>query len=332
MELPFTASQLFSDINPKKFDKWALKAFRYQYAANPVYQSFARHLGRTPDTVKSVAQIPFLPISLFKSHRVVCGDQAPAMTFTSSGTTGQITSQHHVLDLDWYEQSFRLGFSIFYGHIQNYAVLALLPSYLERKGSSLVYMAEKLIADSKHPDSGFYLYNYDELIQTINRLEAEGQQVLLLGVTHALLDLADKGPFEWKNTLVMETGGMKGRRREMIREELHAFLQQGLGVARIHSEYGMTELLSQAYSMGEGLFETPPWMQVQLRDPEDPLSPAGLGKQGGINVIDLANLHSCCFIATQDLGRLHPNGQFEVLGRFDHADLRGCNLMVAYST
>jgi hypothetical protein len=238
------------------------------------------------------------------------------------------TSRHLVTDVTLYEQSFRKAFSQFYGNIEDYAVLALLPSYLEREGSSLIYMAEDLIQGSNNPHSGFYLHNYDELIEKLVSLDAEGQNVLLIGVTYALLDLIEKQSFNLKNTIVMETGGMKGRRREMIREELHEVLCKGFGVSEIHSEYGMTELLSQAYSLGDGIFECPPWMDILVRDTEDALAYIDHGKTGGINVIDLANINSCSFIATQDLGKKYPNHSFEVLGRFDNSDIRGCNLMV----
>lgn len=302
--------------------------YRYQFAENPVYRKFCELIHRTPENVTALEEIPFLPISFFKSHPVMSGTFAPEITFSSSGTTGELTSKHAVKSLDLYVQSFTTGFREFYGDIENYVVLALLPSYLEREGSSLVLMADELIKRSKSDHSGFYLNNYNALIEKIEYLEQQGKTILLLGVTYALLDLAEMGPFQWSNTVVMETGGMKGRRREMIREELHQQLCHQLGVASVHSEYGMTELLSQAYSLGNGRFACAPWMQVLIRDTEDPLTWQPHGKTGGINVVDLANLHSCAFIATQDLGKMHADGTFEVLGRFDHADIRGCNLMV----
>jgi len=273
-------------------------------------------------------QIPFLPIQFFKSHTVVSNNEAPQAIFTSSGTTGMTTSQHLVTDVSLYEESYRRGFSQFYGNIENYVVLALLPSYLEREGSSLIYMVEDLIQLSNQPESGFYLNNHDELIEKLIELDSQGQNVILIGVTYALLDLIEKRKFQLQNTIIMETGGMKGKRKEMIREELHQQLCAGFGVASIHSEYGMTELLSQAYSLGEGIFECPSWMQILIRDTEDALSYITNGKTGGINVIDLANRNSCAFIATQDLGKKYANGTFEVLGRFDNSDIRGCNLMV----
>jgi hypothetical protein len=239
-----------------------------------------------------------------------------------------ITSKHLITDVSLYEESYRNAFSEFYGDIENYAVLALLPSYLERQGSSLIYMVKDLITLSNNANSGFYLHNYDELISKLIELDSSGQNVILIGVTYALLDLIEKQDFQLKNTIIMETGGMKGKRKEMIREELHEILCKGFGVSSIHSEYGMTELLSQAYSLGDGIFECPNWMTVLIRDTEDALSYVANGKTGGINVIDLANINSCSFIATQDLGKKYSNNSFEVLGRFDNSDIRGCNLMV----
>lgn len=323
-----TASDIFTISSKKEFEKIALKVFRHQYDNNAVYRDFCKFLKVEKQDVKSVQAIPFLPIQFFKSHDVVSSAEPVTITFTSSGTTGMSTSRHLVTDVSWYEQSFRLAFSQFYGNIEDYAVLALLPSYMEREGSSLIYMVEDLIQASNNADSGFYLNNYDELIAKLTSLDAAGQNVLLIGVTYALLDLVEKQSFSLKNTIIMETGGMKGRRREMIREELHEVLCKGFGVSKIHSEYGMTELLSQAYSLGDGIFECPPWMDILIRDTEDALSYVDAGKTGGINVIDLANYNSCSFIATQDLGKKYPNQSFEVLGRFDNSDIRGCNLMV----
>lgn len=323
-----SAADIFTISGKKAFDKITLKVFRHQYANNAVYHDFCNHLGKSPDNVKSVESIPFLPIQFFKTHEVLSDTQPVQETFTSSGTTGTATSRHLVTDLSYYEQSFRLAFSQFYGNIEDYAVLALLPSYLEREGSSLIYMVDDLIQRSNNPHSGFYLNNYEELIETLETLDNSGQNVLLIGVTYALLDLVEIKQFNLKNTIIMETGGMKGRRREMIREELHQQLCIGFGVNEIHSEYGMTELLSQAYSLGNGIFECPPWMDILIRDPEDALTYVTEGKNGGINVIDLANFNSCSFIATQDLGKKYPNQSFEVLGRFDNSDIRGCNLMV----
>ena len=319
---------IFTISNQKQFDKIALKAFRFQYENNLVYREFCDFLKTDVQKVKSIEQIPFLPIQFFKSHSVVSTTNPIQTTFTSSGTTGMITSKHLVTDVSIYEESYRKGFSQFYGNIEDYAILALLPSYLEREGSSLIHMVDDLIQLSNHPESGFYLHNYDELIAKLLQLDQTGQNVILIGVTYALLDLVEKHSFQLENTIIMETGGMKGKRKEMIREELHQKLCNGFGVKSIHSEYGMTELLSQAYSLGDGIFECPSWMQILVRDTEDALSYVREGKTGGINVIDLANINSCSFIATQDLGKKYANGSFEVLGRFDHSDIRGCNLMV----
>ena len=324
----FSTSDIFHIGSKKEFEKLTLKVFRHQYDHNAVYRNFCDLLNKNKTNVKALQDIPFLPIQFFKSHEVISTEDPVQITFTSSGTTGMTTSRHLVTDLNFYEESFRLAFSQFYGNIEDYAVLALLPSYLEREGSSLIYMVEDLIERSNQPESGFYLHNYDELIEKLTELDNSGQNVLLIGVTYALLDLIDKQNFQLNNTIIMETGGMKGKRKEMIREELHELLCKGFGVSKIHSEYGMTELLSQAYSLGDGLFECPPWMEILIRDSEDALSYVAEGKTGGINVIDLANVNSCSFIATQDLGKKYPNHSFEVLGRFDHSDIRGCNLMV----
>ena len=319
---------IFTISNQKQFDKMALKVFRFQYENNLVYREFCDFLKTDVQKVKTIQQIPFLPIQFFKSHEVVSNSNPIQTTFTSSGTTGMVTSKHLVTDVSIYEESYRKGFSQFYGNIEDYVVLALLPSYLEREGSSLIHMVDDLIQLSNHPESGFYLHNYDELIEKIIQLDQSGQNVILIGVTYALLDLIEKHSFQLENTIIMETGGMKGKRKEMIREELHQQLCNGFGVKSIHSEYGMTELLSQAYSLGEGIFQCPSWMQILVRDTEDALSYVREGKTGGINVIDLANINSCSFIATQDLGKIYSDGSFEVLGRFDHSDIRGCNLMV----
>ncbi|RZL43731.1 MAG: acyl transferase [Pedobacter sp.] len=323
-----TSADIFTISSTKQFEKIALKVFRFQYDNNAVYRQFCELMKQDKQTVKSLNQIPFLPIQFFKSHKVVSNNQTPEAVFTSSGTTGSVTSRHFVTDIHWYEQSYRLAFSQFYGNIEDYTVLALLPSYLERQGSSLIHMVEDLIQLSKNSDSGFYLNNYDALVDKLLAQEQQGKNVLLIGVTFALLDLIEKRNFRLEHTIIMETGGMKGRRKEMIREELHQKLTEGFGVKSIHSEYGMTELLSQAYSLGDGVFECPSWMQIHIRDTEDPLTYISNGKTGGINVIDLANYNSCSFIATQDLGKKYNNGSFEVLGRFDNSDIRGCNLMV----
>ncbi len=323
-----SSTDIFSISNQKQFEKIALKVFRYQYENNRVYHEFCNYLKTEVHKVKTIQQIPFLPIQFFKSHTVLSNSNPIEATFSSSGTTGMITSKHLVTDVSLYEDSYRNAFSQFYGNIEDYVVLALLPSYLEREGSSLIYMVDDLIKLSKNSDSGFYLHNHEDLIQKLIALDNEGQNVILIGVTYALLDLIEKQKFALKNTIIMETGGMKGKRKEMIREELHEQLCDGFGVNAIHSEYGMTELLSQAYSLGNGVFECPNWMQILVRDTEDALTYVETGKTGGINVIDLANINSCSFIATQDLGKEYANNTFEVLGRFDNSDIRGCNLMV----
>ena len=321
-------TDIFSISNRKQFEKTALKVFRFQYENNAIYREFCNHLKVEKQDVKSLTQIPFLPIQFFKSHQVVSGNEPIQTTFTSSGTTRISTSSHHVTDLSLYESSYNLAFSRFYGNIEDYVVLALLPSYLEREGSSLVYMVNDLIKKTNNPNSGFYLHNYKELINKLISLDQSGQNVILIGVTYALLDLIEIQNFQLQNTIIMETGGMKGKRKELIREELHDILRKGFGVTAIHSEYGMTELLSQAYSYGDGIFECPPWMDIFIRDTEDALTYLSDQQTGGINVIDLANINSCAFIATQDLGKKYLNGTFEVLGRFDNSDIRGCNLLV----
>ncbi len=323
-----TKEEIFQISSKKEFEKMALKVFRHQYDHNFVYNQFCNLLNKNKSNVKSLTEIPFLPIQFFKSHQVLSSSAPVQQTFTSSGTTGMLTSQHLITDITWYEESYRKAFAQFYGNIEDYAVLALLPSYLDRQGSSLIYMVKDLIDSSNHSESGFYLNNYNELAAKIIELDNAGQNVLLIGVTYALLDLIEIQNFELKNTIIMETGGMKGKRKEMIREELHQLLCEGFGVSSIHSEYGMTELLSQAYSLGEGVFECPNWMHLLIRDTEDALTYIETSKTGGINVIDLANYNSCAFIATQDLGKKYPNNSFEVLGRFDNSDIRGCNLMV----
>ena len=319
---------IFNIQSDAEFTQIALNVFKHQFKNNKVYRSFCDLLYIHPSDVKTVEQIPFLPIQFFKSKKILSSSDEIKETFTSSGTTGSTTSKHFVTDLSWYETSYLKGFQHFYGAIENYVVLALLPNYLERKGSSLVYMVDDLIKKSNHPHSGFYLNNLDELATKLIDLDNKGQKVLLIGVSFALLDLIEQYKFNLKNTIIMETGGMKGRRKELIRAELHDLLAKGFNVNKIHSEYGMTELLSQAYSTGNGVFDCPPWMQILTRDTEDALTILPKGKSGGINVIDLANYNSCSFIATQDLGKIHSNNQVEIIGRFDNSDIRGCNLMV----
>ncbi len=319
---------IFNIKTNAQFESKVFEIFNFQYKNNTVYREFCNHFKKTPSNINGVHDIPFLPIDFYKSKKVVSTTEIPQTIFTSSGTTGSIVSKHYVENIELYEKSYIKGFETFYGPIKDFCVLALLPSYLERKGSSLIYMANDFIAQSKHKESGFYLNDLSDLKETLETLKKGNIKTLLIGVSFALLDFVEEYNLDLKNVIIMETGGMKGRRKEMIREELHYTLKKGFGVVNIHSEYGMTELLSQAYSKGNGIFNTPPWMKVLVRDPEDPLSYHSTGKTGGINVIDLANIYSCSFIATQDLGKIHQDDSFEILGRFDHSDIRGCNLMV----
>ena len=321
-------ADIFNISSREEFQKVALQVFNHQFKNNKVYRSFCDLLYVHPSDITKIEDIPFLPIQFFKQRKVLSSLDEIDEIFTSSGTTGQITSKHFVTNIELYKKSYLKGFHHFYGNIEDYTVLALLPNYLERKGSSLVYMVDDLIKKSNKKESGFYLNNLDELAEKLINLNQKNQKTLLIGVSFALLDLIEKNQFELSNTIVMETGGMKGRRKELIREELHHQLKIGFGVSEIHSEYGMTELLSQAYSKGNGIFETPPWMKVFTRDTEDALTVQSKGKTGGINIIDLANYNSCSFIATQDLGKVHENETFEIIGRFDHSEIRGCNLMV----
>lgn len=319
---------IFGIKSKAEFDEIALQVFKYQAVNCAVYKAFVEGLKIDPELVYAPEQIPFMPVEFFKSHQVVTGNGAADVVFTSSGTTGMITSSHTVTDVSWYTQSFRDAFGLFYGDIKQYTVLALLPAYLEREGSSLIYMAQDMIRESANPDSGFFLYNHEELHGILQKQKAAGKPTLLIGVTFALLDFVENYQIDFPELIVMETGGMKGRRKEMIREELHATLCAGFGVSAIHSEYGMTELLSQGYSTGEGIFNCPPWMKIIPRDTNDPLSLVDAGKTGGVNIIDLANINSCSFIATQDLGKVYEDGSFEILGRFDNSDIRGCNLLI----
>ncbi|QXP63659.1 acyl transferase [Polaribacter sp. HaHaR_3_91] len=319
---------IFNIRNQEEFKQAALAVFKHQFKNNKVYRSFCDLLYIHPSDVTKVEEIPFLPIQFFKSRKVLSSLEEIEETFTSSGTTGSLTSKHFVTDINLYKESYLKGFAHFYGNIEDYVVLALLPNYLERNGSSLVYMVDDLIQKSNNTESGFYLDNIEELAKKLVELDKKGQKTLLIGVSFALLDLIEMQQFNLKNTIIMETGGMKGRRKELIRAELHQLLQSGFGVSEIHSEYGMTELLSQGYSNGNGVFDTPPWMKILTRDTEDALTIQQVEKTGGINVIDLANYNSCAFIATQDLGKVHQNGTFEIIGRFDNSDIRGCNLMV----
>ncbi len=320
-------SRIFEIKTDREFDSLAIEIFEYQYQNTTVYREFCDHIGVGPKLVSQLEEIPFLPIELFKAKEIIAAGKTAEFCFRSSGTTGNEVSKHYVADLELYRNSFRKAFEKFYGDIRNYCVLGLLPSYLERKDSSLVFMVEDFIRRSEHPASGFYLHDYKNLSRQLLSLEEENTPVLLIGVTFALLDMAVSYQHALKNTIVVETGGMKGRRMELIREEVHRTLKEAWGLTEIHSEYGMTELLSQAYSTGSGEFNSPEWMRIMIRDTEDPRKILEPGFTGGINIIDLANIYSCSFIASQDLGKLLPEGGFEVLGRFDHSDIRGCNLM-----
>lgn len=318
----------FLSVTQQNFNEQALKVFQYQAENCLVYKEFLQHLKVNPIDVKNITQIPFLPIQFFKTHKIVSNNLAEQQVFLSSGTTGMQQSKHFVTDVKLYQKSYLEAFKHFYGNIEDYTVLALLPSYLERNGSSLVYMVQDLITKTNNPDSGFYLHNHHQLYEKLMEQERKKRKTLLVGVSFALLDFIEHYSCSLKNTIVMETGGMKGKRKEMIREELHGFLKKGFGVGYVHSEYGMTELLSQAYFNDEQKFSCPAWMRVMIRDTEDALTLLPYQKAGGINVIDLANINSCSFIATQDLGKAYQNGQFEVLGRFDNSDVRGCNLLI----
>ncbi len=327
MELNNYKSSIFKIDNDNTFNKLCLTAFHFQYNHIPIYHQFVDSIKVKPKFIEHYSQIPFLPISFFKTHQLI--DGKTQAIFKSSGTTAFVKSQHFVQDLNLYETSFFKSFEQFYGSIKEYIILALLPSYIENGDSSLVYMADKLIRASQNKESGFYLDNIHELTKILKVLDSKGQKILLLGVSYALVNLIEYQQFRLKNTIVMETGGMKGRRKEMIREELHQKLAWGFGQENIHSEYGMTELLSQAYSKGNGVFETPNWMKILIRDVNDPFDILPNGQSGGINIIDLANIFSISFIETKDLGKVNSDGTFEIMGRFDDSDIRGCNLLIA---
>ncbi|WP_322974011.1 LuxE/PaaK family acyltransferase [Pedobacter sandarakinus] len=319
---------LFTTNSSEEFKAKAISVFRHQARHCTVYREYISHLRINVDAVTELEHIPFLPISFFKTHRVLSNNEMVEVTFSSSGTTGIVQSHHYVTNVSLYEKSYLQAFEDFYGKVSAYNFLALLPSYQQRSGSSLIYMVNDLIEKSQQPKSGYFLENHDELFESLIHLRDTKQPTVLIGVTYALLDFVETFDLDFPQLVVMETGGMKGRRKEMVREELHEQLTKGFGVPTIHSEYGMTELLSQAYSLGHGVFKCPNWMKVLIRDTNDPLTLIPEGRTGGINVIDLANINSCAFIATQDLGRIAADGSFEVLGRFDHADIRGCNLLV----
>lgn len=328
MDIRTLSERIFGIDDERQFNDLALQVFWYQYANNSIYRSFCDARSIDVRKVKHYTQIPCIPVEFFRDNRVVTGDRNAELVFVSSGTTGLGNSTHHVLDKELYEMSLRKGFESFLGSPENYHILALLPSYLERENSSLVYMVRRLIELCNSRYSGFYLHNLKELQSRIKAIGEDDRKILLIGVSYALLDMAEKYPVSRKNLLVMETGGMKGRRKELMREELHSILKKGFEVDAILSEYGMTELLSQAYSTANGVFGTPPWMKVILREMNDPLSIAALGRTGIISIIDLANINSCSFINTMDIGRVVDDKHFLVLGRMDYADARGCNLMI----
>jgi hypothetical protein len=312
---------------PREFNDRAIEVFKYQYQDNLLYRNFSDRFQKTPENITELKLIPFLPVSFFKTDEVKSGNFVPEIIFESSGTTCMEPARHFVRHAGLYRESFVKGFELFYGNISDFCVLGLLPAYLERTGSSLVYMVDEMIRLSGRKESGFYLYDYDKLYEVLIKLEKNKQKTLLIGVSFALLNFAEKYSIQLSNTIVMETGGMKGRREEITRIELHNLLKKKLGVSTIHSEYGMTELLSQAYSIGEGIYKPVPWMKALVRDEDDPLSIHNSG-EGILNIIDLANRDSCSFIATDDIARLYKNGSFEVLGRMDNSDIRGCSLLV----
>ena len=321
-------NQIFNIKTEQEFNALALEIFNFQFLHNSTYNEFCKHLKINPLSVKKIQDIPFLPVEFFKTHAIKTGDFNAQKIFLSSGTTGMTQSEHLVKDLSLYEASYKNAFKQFYGSIKDYCVLGLLPSYLEREGSSLIYMVNDLIKESKHSDSGFFLDNHQDLVDILAKNIIKNQKTILFGVSFALLDLAESYQIDLSDVIIMETGGMKGRRKELTRKELHGIYKESFKVSEIHSEYGMTELLSQAYSKGNGVFKTPNWMKILIRDVNDPFNFLENNKTGGINVIDLANINSCSFIATQDLGRCAAE-EFEVLGRFDNSDLRGCNLLIS---
>jgi phenylacetate-coenzyme A ligase PaaK-like adenylate-forming protein len=320
--------KIFGISSEQEFTAHALELFRYQFSQNGVYRAFVEARKVQADNITRVEDIPFLPIEFFKTHEVVCGNVPPQATFRSSGTTGMVRSRHLVTDLNLYRHSFIRGFEKYYGDPQDVQFLALTPTPEQAPDSSLVYMIQKLMDISSSPENGFFLASHSGLSARLRQRRARNKKVVLIGLTYALVDFANNYPGDYSPLIVIETGGMKGHRTEITREELHSLLCQAFGVEQVHSEYGMTELLSQAWSQGEGRFSAPPWMKVMIRDTNDPLSYVGPGETGGINIIDLANQDSCSFIATQDLGRMHFDGQFEVLGRFEASDARGCSLLI----
>lgn len=317
------------NLDANRFEALALDVFQYQAQYNSIYRQYLDFLGILPKKIKSLDAIPFLPIALFKNHLIQTGTWKAETIFRSSGTTGMTRSQHLIRQLSLYQTITQIGFEQHYGALDKYCMLALLPSYLERQDSSLVYMVQHFLNISQHPLGGFFLDNLLDLKSALATCQKQGIPCLLIGVSFALLDFAEQFPMDLSAISIMETGGMKGRRKELTRKELHQQLQTAFSCPTIHSEYGMTELLSQAYSKGNGIFAPIATIRVRTREINDPLCPQQLGKTGGINVIDLANIDSCAFIATEDIGRVYADGSFEILGRLDASDMRGCNLMVA---
>ena len=318
---------IFKISDPVYFKDLALKIYDFQYKNNRVYRQFCNLNNKNLDNVQEILEIPFLPISFFKTHKILSSKKIEKIFF-SSGTTNKIISKHFVSDLNLYEKSFLTNFQENFGDPRDYTIIGLLPNYLENKSSSLIYMVKRLINKSNCEESGFYLNEYDLLIKKILRLENLSKKIILIGVSYALLDLIETKKINLKNTIVLETGGMKGTRKEMVKEEFHEVLKSGFGIKNIQSEYGMTELLSQAYSKGDGIFECPNWMKVIIRDINDAQNMEFNKKTGGINIIDLANLYSCSFIATDDLGKMVGESNFQILGRIDNSDLRGCNQLI----
>ena len=322
------SNKILNISSSQEFEKYSIEIFNYQFEKNTIYREFCKLTGKNPSNIRSSFEIPFLPIQFFKTHKIISSNQPIKKTFYSSGSTKNNLSKHHIIDLKLYEDCFFKIFMDFYGSPSQYNIIALLPTYLENKNSSLIYMVNKLIEKSENKHSGFYLDNYKELKEKLLYLEEGDKKTILFGVSYALLNLIDFHKFKLKKTIIIETGGMKGKRKELIKSELHQMLKIGFGVKNINSEYGMTELISQAYSIHNEKFKSPPWMKIYIRESEDPMNIKTDNKSGGINIIDLANYNSCSFIATDDLGKLDKDGNFEILGRLDNSDQRGCNLLI----
>lgn len=327
-EIDILKKLIFETGSDAEFNQTALRVFRYQYEHNPVYRRYADLVGCTPNALTHFSQIPFLPVEFYKSQKVISQHAVPTRVFKSSGTSGQVQSSHYVVDEQLYQQSILGCFRHFYGNPEDYIIFGLVPSISERPDSSLAYMLDFLIRESHNAESGIYLGNEEKLHRKIHAFSLQKKKMLLIGLSYALLDMAEEFPLNAPDLTVVETGGMKGRREELIREQLHERICSGFGVSCVHSEYSMSELLSQAWSAGNGVFHCPPWMKVLVRDTGDPLSVLGMGARGGINIIDLANLYTCSFLAVQDIGTVHDDGSFEISGRFDNSDLRGCSLLL----